>query len=246
VDLHGARCLLTGGSSGIGRAAASALAAKGAHVVVAGRDAVRTRAVAGEVGGTPVVADLGDSPQVARLALEAGPIDVLVNNAGSGSATPFAEIAPETIGELISLNLTASLLLTRSLLPGMLDRGRGHVVMIASVAGHVGVRNEAAYAATKAGLITFAESLQQELAGTPIGVSIVSPGVVDTPFFDRRGRSYERRRPRPLPPERVAEAIVLAIERNRAEIVVPRWLAFPIRLHGVAPGLYRWAATRWG
>jgi short-subunit dehydrogenase len=128
----------------------------------------------------------------------------------------------------------------------MLQRRRGHIVNVASVAGHVGVAREAVYAATKGGLVTFTESLCQELARSPVGVSLVSPGVVDTPFFERRGVPYGRARPRPVPPELVADAIVAAMVARRSQVFVPRWLGGPVRLRGALPGLYRSLATRFG
>ncbi len=147
--------------------------------------------------------------------------------------------------DLVRVNLLAPMRLTRALLPGMLARGGGHVVNVASIAGHVGVREEAAYAATKAALIAFSDSLRYEVERT-VRVTVVNPGVVDTQFFERQGRPYGRRRPKPIPPERVAGAIVRAIERERAEVFIPRWMAFPARLRGALPGLYRTLARRFG
>jgi short-subunit dehydrogenase len=128
----------------------------------------------------------------------------------------------------------------------MLQRRRGAVVNVSSIAGHVGVREEAVYASTKAGLIGFSESLRYELKGTGIQVSVVSPGVVDTAFFERRGRPYQRTFPRPVAVERVAESVVRAIRRGGAQVYVPRWMAFPAWLRGAWPGLYRSLAGRFG
>jgi short-subunit dehydrogenase len=102
------------------------------------------------------------------------------------------------------------------------------------------------YAASKAGLDVFAQSLRLELAGRGVPVSIVVPGVVDTQFFSRRGRPYTRRTPRPLPAGRVADALVNAILRNRAEVYVPSWLRIPVAVRGLLPGLYRRLANRFG
>jgi len=132
------------------------------------------------------------------------------------------------------------------MVPGMMERVQGHVVNVASIAGHVGVRFEAVYAAAKAGLIAFSESLRYEVAGSGVGVTVVSPGAVRTGFFEREGRTYNRAFPRPVAPERVAGAVVHAIEHDREQVFVPRWLAFPAWLHGVWPGLYRRLAVRYG
>ena len=174
------------------------------------------------------------------------PVEILVNNAGVGWAGAFAAMPAEMIEELVAVNLLGTARLTRALLPAMLERRRGHIVMVASVAGHVGVRDEALYAATKAAMLNFSESLRYEVRAAGVRVTTVSPGVVDTPFFTRRGSAYSRRHPRPIPPERLARAIVRAIERERDEVVVPGWLRLPIWLHGVWPALYRALAGRFG
>ena len=249
MDLEGAVCLVTGASSGIGHATARALARRGAHLLAAGRDRAALNSVAEATGGRTFVADLARVEEVERLASEAeaahGRVDVLVNNAAVGWAGPLAEMPSEVADAILAVNLAAPVRLTRALLPGMLERGRGHVVNVTSVAGHVGVGGEAVYVAAKAGLNGFTESLRYDVGGH-IGVSLVSPGAVDTQFFARRGAPYPRRWPRQVPPEQVAQAIVRAIERNRADVFVPRWMGFPARLRGTLPGVYRALARRFG
>jgi len=237
VRLEGATVLVTGASSGIGRATAAALAGRGARVVALGRDPARLEGV----GERQVVWDLAEPGAVAE---EIGPVDVLVNNAGIGWAGPFAE-TPD-VERLVAVNLVAPILLTRALLPGMLERGRGHVVNVASIAGFVGPSEEAVYAATKAGLVAFSESLRYELRGSGVGVTLVAPGVVATRFFERRGRPYGRAWPRPISAERVAEAIARAIEDEQDEVFVPRWMSAVARLRGAAPGLFRALTGRFG
>jgi short-subunit dehydrogenase len=262
MRLTGAIALVTGGSSGIGAATARALAGAGARLLIAGRDPARLRAVAGQTGGIALAcdlaapggpADLAAAAQRAAATLPPAPgageasagIDILVNNAGVGWAGPIGEIAAEKIAELVTVNLTAPMQLTRLLAPGMIARGRGRVVFVSSIAA-TGVRGEAVYSATKAGLGSFAESLAYELNGHDVRVSVVVPGVIDTPFFDRRGRPYGRKRPGPQPPERVARAIVSCLERDRDVCYVPRWMRLPAWLHGAAPGTFRALATRFG
>ncbi|MCY3782828.1 MAG: SDR family NAD(P)-dependent oxidoreductase [Chloroflexi bacterium] len=250
MNIRGSTALVTGATAGIGRATAIALARAGARVIATGRDPQALAAIRDATGGTAVAADLADPADIEQLAAaalgEPAPVDILVNNAGIGWEGPFAAMPPDKIDDLAAVNLLGAVRLTRALLPSMLERGRGHIVNVASIAGHVGVRDEALYAATKAALLAFSEGLRYEVQQSGVRVSTVSPGVVDTEFFARRGSPFRRRRPRPIPPERVAEAIVRAIERERDEVVVPGWLRLPIWLHGVWPGLYRTLARRFG
>ena len=252
MQLSGTVALVTGGSSGIGAATARALATAGVRPLLAGRDPGRLQAVARETGGLALAADLAtaDGPAVlAEAATQAaGPdgIDVLINNAGIGWAGPIEQMTAEQAANLIAVDLTAPIQLTRLLVPGMAARGHGHVVFVSSIAGATGVRGEAVYSAAKAGLGCFAESLASELAGRGVGVSVIVPGVIDTPFFERRGRPYDRSRPVPLPPQRVARALVRAIEREQGVVFVPRWMRFPAWLHGALPGTYRRLASRFG
>ncbi len=242
MELAGAVCLVTGASSGIGRATAQRLVAQGAEVLALGRNLNALEAT----GGRPIVCDLTDDEALERAVAAAGTVDVLVNNAGIGFAGPLAELDEETLNRLVRVNLVAPVLLTRAFLPGMLERGRGHVLNVGSIVGLVGSKEEAGYASTKGGLVAFTESLRQELADTPVKVSLVTPGAIATAFFERRGRPYQRRFPHPVPPTRVADAIVDAIRHDRDEVYVPRWMAFPPRLHSMLPGLYRALAARFG
>lgn len=251
MRLRGMNALITGGSSGIGAATARALAAAGARPLIAGRDPARLQAVARETGGVALPADLSDAVSVRSLADAAtrtadGGVDILINNAGVGWAGPLTEIPPEKVAELVAVNLAAPIELTRLLMPTMIARGRGRVVFVSSIAGATGVAGEAVYSATKAGLRYFAESLRYELDGRGVRVSVVVPGVIDTPFFERRGRPYARKRPAPIPAQRVAEAIVSCLGRDRDVVYVPGWMRGPAWLHGTAPAAFRALAARFG
>jgi short-subunit dehydrogenase len=247
-SLTGRVCLVTGATGGIGRATVDALVGRGALVVATGRDEDTLAALGRSAGIDALPGDLEAAAGASRLAEQAlavhGRIDVLVNGAGAGLYGRVAALDADELERVVRVNFTAPIVLARALLPQMLERGAGHIVNVGSVVGHVGHRNEAAYAATKAALAIFSESLRSELQGTGVGVSLVSPGVVETRFFEGRGAGYDRRWPKPIAPEMVAAAIVAALERDQAEVLVPGWLALPVRLRGVAPGLYRALARR--
>ena len=250
MQLAGAVVLVTGASAGIGQAAAAKFAAKGARVLVHGRDPQRTYQVATEIGGRALIADLASAVERERLAADAleafGHVDVLVNNAGFGYLGPVSDMAVDVIRRLIEVDLLAAIELTRGLLPGMIGRRCGAICFVTSIAGRTGVAGEAVYSATKAGLDTFADSLRIETAGTGVNVSVVVPGVVDTGFFETRGTPYMRSRPRPIPAQTVADAVVRAVERDRAEEWRPRWLRIAPTVRALAPGAFRRLAVRFG
>jgi uncharacterized protein len=236
-----ARVLVTGASSGIGRAVALRCEAAGARLVLAGRDQARLAEVAAATGGTSLVADLARPGAAADLAERAGPVDVLVCCAGAGLAGPFDDTEGAGDADLdafVRLNFTSTVELVRAVLGPMRAAGRGHVVVVSSVAGRLPVREEVVYGATKAAVDHFAAALRTELAGTGVGISAVAPAGVDTPFFDRRGTPYRRSTPRLLRPERVADAVVTAVERNLPEVVVPRWLRLAYVVRASVPRLY--------
>lgn len=246
TGLRGARVLVTGASSGIGRAAAERFAAAGASVVLHGRDEAALEELAGRTGGRVVREDLAEPGAAARIAEAAGDIDVLVCNAGIGWAGRFTAMTSGDVARLVAVNLAAPMELTRLLLPAMVTRGRGRVVLVSSIAGRLGVAGEAVYAATKAGLEMFAESLRLELRGSGVTVSVLVPGIVDTAFFARRGVPYPRGGPRPLSTQAAADALVRVSAAGTAETYMPRWLRLPVAVRGLLPGVYRGLAGRFG
>jgi short-subunit dehydrogenase len=242
--------LVTGASSGLGRATAERLAARGVQVLVHGRDESALTDLATRINATPIRLDLAEPQAGRRLAAQAlgaaGRVDLLVANAGSGYAGHLATMEQGRPAELIAANLTAPIELTRALLPAMMERGRGRLVYVTSIAGRTGVAGEAVYSSTKAGLDAFAESLRLELIGHAVTVAVFVPGVVATPFFERRGRPYARSTPRPLPVGRAADALLRLIDGRANEAYLPGWLRLPVAIRGTAPGLYRWLARRFG
>jgi short-subunit dehydrogenase len=236
------RVLITGGSSGIGAATAEAFAARGFRVAVTGRDKEALDRVARATGGVSIPGDLREPGCPRRVvdaaALALGGLEVVVSNAGIGWAGTFTEMTDEEMDELLDVNLRAPAHVAHAAL-SHLRPGTGHLVVVGSIAGLVGVAGETWYSATKAGVGMLAEALRAELRAEQIGLSLVIPGVVDTPYFDRRGVPYQRRFPRLIPAPVVAAAIVDAVEHRRDTVVVPEWLGWPARLKGGFPALYR-------
>ncbi|MGI8576624.1 MAG: SDR family NAD(P)-dependent oxidoreductase [Nocardioidaceae bacterium] len=249
TKLDGALALVTGASSGIGRATALELAAAGCRLLLCGRDEARLERVVVDTDGDYVVADLADADDVRRLAerVNAGPLpDLVVHNAGVGLSGPLCTLGDAEIQRVLAVNLLAPIGLTREWLPGMLERGGGHFVFVTSIAGLLGVPQESVYAASKAGLTIFAASLRSEVARFGLTVTTVAPGVVATEFSSRRGEPYTRRFPRPISADRVARALVDAVEHDRAEVVVPGWLKLAVAVQALAPQRYSTLSSRWG
>jgi NADP-dependent 3-hydroxy acid dehydrogenase YdfG len=238
--LDGRVALVTGASSGIGVAAARALAGEGAGLILVARRGDRLENLAGELRATGVrvttrALDVRDAPAV-QEAIEALPqewasIDILVNNAGlSRDLTPVHEGDPGAWREMIETNVLGLLHLTRAVLPGMVLRRRGHVVNLGSVAGREAYPGGNVYCATKSAVRMLNRGLRLDLAGGPVRVTTVDPGMVETEFSLVRFRGDEERASSvyrgmsPLRPEDVAEAILWCLTRpphvNVEEIVL--------------------------
>jgi short-subunit dehydrogenase len=197
ASYRGLGCLVTGASSGIGREIARALADEGARVVGTARRAERLEELAAELKGRGapeahvLVADLAETGEAARVAAEAtrllGAVDVLVNNAGFSVPGAYATSDPERTLRMVRVNVDATVVLTRTLLPGMIERKRGGVLTVSSVAGFQAAPYQAGYAGTKAFLLVFSDSIHQETKASGVSVTALCPGVTDTEFFDVAG-----------------------------------------------------------
>jgi NAD(P)-dependent dehydrogenase (short-subunit alcohol dehydrogenase family) len=184
-DLAGERALVTGATSGIGRAVALALARDGAEVIVHGRNAERGAETVEEItaaGGQSsfVAADLTDAGDVEWLASEAGDVDILINNAGISAFGPTAEFDPAVFDKMFASNVRAPFFLVAALAPGMAARRHGSIVSLSSMAGGVGLAGGAAYGATKASLEAMTRAWAVEYSASGVRVNAIAPGPVYT------------------------------------------------------------------
>ena len=193
IDLTGRRAVVTGGAQGLGRAITERLAASGAAVEIWDIQDGPARDAAAAIGGAvrARVVDLCDDEAVARAAQAAGAVDILVNNAGiTGGNAPTWQLDPAVWRQVMEVNLTAPFVVCRALVPGMIERGYGRIVNIASVAGKEGNPNAAHYSASKAGVIALTKSLGKELAETGVLVNCVTPAAARTPIFDQMSQEH--------------------------------------------------------
>jgi short-subunit dehydrogenase len=256
TTIRGTHALVTGGSRGLGPYIARALAGEGANLTLTARSADSLREVAGELAGDDtrvhtIAADVCDDGARRELLLEAestlGPIDILVNNAGIEAIVPYTDLPPDHIEAMISTNLVAPLILSRLALEGMIERGRGHVVMMSSLGGKKGSPYSATYAATKAGLIAWTSGLRIELQGTGVSASVICPGFVsEAGMFAVRTQEA----PRVLgtsTPEAVTRAVLRAIREDVGEIIVnPGPVRLGLVFEQLSPGFTRWVLEKAG
>jgi len=248
MELAGRRVLITGASRGIGRALATQFAAAGARVALVARSEAPLKELAGRLGGTAYPADLCDPDQLAGLIdrVEAdGPVDVLVNNAGVDMAGFIHEISAADVETLYRLNLIAPVELCRQLVPRMLDRGRGHVAVISSMAGVGSYPGYSIYASSKAALNHFTACLRADLKGKPVGTTLVEVAfVVPTEMAENvkanpgirkaADRFYSLHTLVDVPIDKLTAEVVNAVRHGRRHVRLPRRLA-PLSLLGEAP-----------
>ncbi len=232
-QLQGANAIVTGGSRGIGPYIARALAREGVNIALAARDATRLEEIREDVERlgvkalsvpTDVRAPEDRARLVERAASELGPVDLLVNNAGTEPTSGFVDLDPSAIEDTIATNITAGALLMRMVLPGMLERRRGHVINIASLAGKVPIPFDSVYSATKFALVGLSHAVRAELRGSGVSVSVVCPGFVsEAGMYANAVADAGIKAPAIVgtsKPEQVAAGVVRAIRRDLAEVIV--------------------------
>ncbi|MCR6497535.1 SDR family oxidoreductase [Shinella sp. CPCC 101442] len=204
--------VVTGATSGIGKAIVPALRARGLTVYAVGRNEAQLAALSDATGAIPVQADVRDTARIAE-ALDGVAVDILVNNAGILSTrAAFQDIDPVEIDAMIDVNLKAPLHLTRVVLPGMVARKRGHLIYIGSSGGQAPYPNMGAYGASKAGLSLFCDNLRCDLLGTSVRVSEIVPGRVQTDLYrtsiaDNQAQAALYDGYRPILPEHIARIV---------------------------------------
>jgi short-subunit dehydrogenase len=259
MELKGRVALITGASRGLGVRIADALAAEGAHLALAARTEESLIDTARRVerhGGKTLVApaDITDEDSlealVERTTQELGPIDLLVNNAGIECVGYFEKLDPDLIEDTVETNLTGLMMLTRFVVPGMLERGRGQIVNVASAAGKAARPFGVVYSATKHAVVGFSWGLRAELEGRGVGVSVVCPSYVtgEGMFAEREARAGKVPAAlKPVSADAVARAVVRAAVRNQAEVVVgPPLLKASDVFHAISPKAAMWVGRRSG
>lgn len=237
MQLRNARVLVTGASRGLGKNIAAAVARHGADVAVVARNGDQLESLAKELGGKAYPTDLMDPAAVESLIerVEAdGPVDVLINNAGIDRVGRFYESSSQDVRDLLQVNLIAPMELCRQVMPGMLQRGRGHIVNVSSMGAISTGPGVTLYGASKAGLSHFTAGIRSELREKPVNTTLVQIGEVKTDMIDNirafgparrtieRAIKWKMTSAEPLDADMVAEAIAQAIENNRKHVILPK------------------------
>lgn len=252
-DWNGKVVAITGASSGIGERTAMLVAERGGIPLLMARNRAKLDEIAARLGGRCAAYELdvssSDSVEAAfKLVCERhGRVDVLVNNAGFGIFERFELTRLEHFESMMNVNYMGIVRCTQAVLPAMLAAGAGNIVNVASMAGKIGTAKSTGYSATKHAVLGLTNSLRQELAGTGVIVTAINPGPVDTPFFDMAdpsGSYVANVKKLMLTPERVAAAIVHAVERNRAEVDLPGIAGIGAKLFHLFPRTFERVSRR--
>jgi short-subunit dehydrogenase len=221
IRLDGAVVAITGGARGIGLATAKAFAARGSRVFIGDLDADLAVKAAAEFGGQGFGLDVRSRESFTEFLNAVGTLDVLVNNAGIMPAGRYADEDDAITDAIIDINVKGVMTGTKLALPGMLERGAGHIVNIASYLGKVPAAGLASYCASKYAVVGFTEALHDELAGTGVTVTAVLPSAVRTELT--AGVKLGGLLPT-VDPEVIAAAVVASCKKRRPIVAVPRWM----------------------
>jgi short-subunit dehydrogenase len=246
LDLNGARVLVTGASGGLGPAICRACADRGSRLVLTGRNEVRLRALADELGADVIVADLADDVDVTRLVEMTGDVDVLVSNAALPGGGQVATFSVEEIDRLLNVNLRAPIVLSRCLAARMTRRRYGHLVFVSSLAAAFPTPGLTLYNSTKCALDSYALSLRGELTEAGVGASIIHLGPIqDAGMCADTGLTPIGLRTKT--PAEVGHAVVRAVEQNLSQVsVAPFGLRLGARVSRMSPATFARMAPKLG
>lgn len=251
-SMQGARVLITGGASGIGRLLALRLSELNAHVIVWDLNARGAEAVRDEIqatGGSAAAAgvDVTDLDAVNEAAAAAGEVDIVINNAGVVTGKHLVDATPEQIRRTYEVNALAPYWVTKAFLPGMLARNRGLVVTVSSAAGLVGVAKQTDYSASKFAAFGFTESLRAELRTmkSKVRTLTVCPYYIDTGMFDGVQTKFPLLLPI-LSEQKVADKIVAAIQSGRRQLIMPPFVRVVPLVRILPPRLFDWVLDFFG
>lgn len=217
-EIAGRRYWLVGASEGLGRALADALDEAGASLVLSARNADRLEALAGELRDAKALPmDVTDAKSVSNAAQNRGEIDGVIYNAGAYDPVSAADLKPDAVRQMAEVNFMGALNVLGDVLPGMVARGRGHIVLVGSLSGFRGLPGAIGYGASKAGLMHLAENLALDLRGTGITVQRVNPGFIAT----RLTAKNDFRMPQIMEPEDAAQHVLRAMQSGRFSTSFP-------------------------
>jgi short-subunit dehydrogenase len=229
---------ITGGARGIGKATATALVRKGCRVAIGDLDLTLAEETAGELGGGTIALELDVTNRGSFAAFldaaerELGPLDVVVNNAGIMPVTPFGEEPDDSIKRQLDINVYGVIVGTQLAAEQLRQRGRGHIINVASAAGKAPVPGIATYSGTKHAVVGFSEAVRGELRGTGVEVSCVMPVTVNTALTEGVGDTLGVKK---VEPEDVAAEIVDALEVPRFDVFVPSYLKYTLAIGSILP-----------
>ena len=239
--------MITGASSGIGRGLALAIGERGARLGLLARRQSLLDEIVGSVKSpaVSVVADVRDAGAVKlateRVREELGPIDILIANAGIGTANHISQLNPDHAADVIGINVLGAVNSVAAVVPQMIERGKGQLVAISSLAAYRGLSKSAAYCASKAAVSAYFESVRIDLRGTGIDVTIIHPGFIKTALTSGR----EAKMPYLMELDDAIPKIVSAIEKRKKSVAFPWQLATVVRASMLMPTfMYDWIAER--
>jgi len=247
INLNGRHVVVTGASRGIGAALAQAAADKGAKLTLVARSEGSLCSLAKKLDAEMYALDLSDSSAVENAIDEIeqkfGSIDVLINNAAFNQVTAFLDCEVASIRQHVETNLIAPIELCRQLMPRLIKRGSGAIVMISSIGGEIAIPHNQLYNATKAGLNMFTSTVQREISGSPINLMLVWLGAVDTEMLEAGKKDpliakfSEKLNIKALSPDVVAREVVSALSKGRGKLVLPSYYSFMCAIRMIPSGL---------